>query len=154
MQPAREIDGTEIKAFIIGDPAYPIQDWLMKSFPAPATPEEESFGVYLSRARIVVENAFGRLKSRWRILQKKIDADIDFVPLIVATCCILHNIAENNKIPIRSSWNEALEESSRLYPQPIYRTVSNSSSLTSNAIREHLKIYMAQNFPLLQSRLL
>lgn len=70
-RPSKIINGTDIKAFIIGDPAYPLQEWLMKAYTVPATPEEESFGVYLSKARIVVENAFGRLKSRWRIWQKK-----------------------------------------------------------------------------------
>lgn len=68
----REIDETEIKAFTIGDPAYPIQDWLIKSFTAPATSEEESFGVYfLGRARIVVENAFGRLRADGEFFEKK-----------------------------------------------------------------------------------
>lgn len=82
----------------------------------------------------------------------KIDADIDFIPLTIATCCTLHNIAENNKIPLRATWTENLEESTRLYPQPINSAVS-GNSIPGNAVRNHLKNYMAQHFPILQSRI-
>lgn len=152
LQPSKLINGRNIKAFIIGDPAYPLQDWLMKGYTAPKTPEEESFNVYLSKARIVVENAFGRLKSRWRILQKRIDADIEMVPYIVATCCVLHNIAEINKIPLRASWTDTQNQNRQNFPQP-NSSASYSEILSANQIRDHLKDYFTQNFPTLQSRI-
>ena len=43
---------------------------------------------------MVVENAFGRLKGRWRCLLKRMDFMLENVPNIVATCVILHNICE------------------------------------------------------------
>ena len=56
----------------------------------------EVFQLSLSSSRIVVENAFGRLKARWRKLCKRNDMDIDNVPNVIAACCILHNICEKN----------------------------------------------------------
>ena len=47
--------------------------------------------IKLSRARVVVEIAFGRLKARWCRLSKQMDIHIDNVPYIVTACCVLHN---------------------------------------------------------------
>ena len=49
---------------ILGDPAYPLLPWLMKGYVGSLAQEQESFNVYLSSSRMVVERAFGRLKSR------------------------------------------------------------------------------------------
>lgn len=78
------------------------------------------------------------------------DVDIDFAPLIIVTCCILHNIAEKNKMPFRSTWNEPLEETARAYPQPSNPNVS-CDVLSVSGIRDTLKNYIAENLPIVQS---
>ena len=57
--------------------AYPIQTWLMKPFSdnGSLSPQQKYFNYRLSHARIVVENAFGRLKARWRRLMKRNEND-------------------------------------------------------------------------------
>ena len=67
-----QVQGVDIPVFLIGDSAYLIKTWLMKPFPQNRihTEAQKTFNYRLSRARIVVENAYGRLKGRCVGLQK------------------------------------------------------------------------------------
>ena len=92
----REILDKQIPVCIIGDSAYPINAWLMKPFcnnPS-LTPQQKRYNYRLSQARTVVENAFGRLKGRWRRLMKRNDMHTKHIPVVISACCILHNLCE------------------------------------------------------------
>ena len=93
---SKVINGVKVPVIIIADAAYPLLPWIMKPFPDNGNlPRDKShFNYRLSRARMVVENAFGRLKGRWRCLLKQNEANIERMNNIVATCCVLHNICE------------------------------------------------------------
>ena len=77
---------------ILGDPAYTALAWLMK--PYPVNPHTANFNYHQSRARMVVENAFRRLKGRWRCLLKCLDMQVDNATTAVGACIVLHNICE------------------------------------------------------------
>ncbi|KAL7832464.1 hypothetical protein SRHO_G00294820 [Serrasalmus rhombeus] len=49
----KNIEGEEVRLLVVGDPAYPSLDWLIKGYTnSPnVTPEQESFNVYLSSLR-------------------------------------------------------------------------------------------------------
>lgn len=70
------------------------------------TTEQKTFHYRLSKARIVVENAFGRLKARWRRLIKQNDMAVKNVPKVIAACCILHNICEIHGEVFDEKWLE------------------------------------------------
>ena len=81
---------------IIADAAYPLLPWVQKPFPDHGNLPREKlhFNYPLSRARMVAENAFGRLKGRWRCLLKQNEGDIEKMNNFVAACCTLHNLCE------------------------------------------------------------
>ena len=106
------MNSIEVPLYLIGDSAYPIQTWLMKPFPHNTqnlTNEKKTYNYRLSRARIVVENAYGRLKARWRRLMKRNDMHIKHIPNIIATACILHNICEKHGEHFNKSWLQSID---------------------------------------------
>ena len=84
---------TEIYPVLLGDSAFPFLPWLMKPYGnAILTNEQCYFNYRLSRARMVVEGAFGQLKGRWRILLRKNECCSETLKLMSLACIILHNI--------------------------------------------------------------
>ena len=66
----------------------------MKPFPdrGRLTAEQRKFNLKFSALRCVVERAFGMLKSRWRIILKKIEQKTTTLKRTVIAACVLHNI--------------------------------------------------------------
>ncbi|XP_020621346.1 protein ALP1-like [Orbicella faveolata] len=86
--------GEEIRPLLVADPKCKPTNWCMKPYPEirGITPGKCNFNKALSRARVVIEQAFGMLKGRWHFLLVKLDESVDKIPLTIITCCILHNI--------------------------------------------------------------
>ena len=100
---AKTIGTSKVSPLIVGDSAFPFSVYLMKPF-ADGEPNEKQkyFNYRLSRFRMVVESAFGQLKSRWRVLYKKCESSKETVKLYALACIILHNICvirEENLAP-------------------------------------------------------
>lgn len=83
------------KSYIIGDSAYARRSYMLVGHSwGPNMSEEQSVAnAYISNARVVVENAFGRLKARFRSL-KFLDVATTAVPHWILATMILHNFIE------------------------------------------------------------
>ena len=57
----KELDGVQISPILLGDSAFTHHTWLQKPYSHAVLSEEQSYFNYrLSRARMVVESAYGR----------------------------------------------------------------------------------------------
>lgn len=86
-------DTQDVPYFLIGDDAFALRTYLMKPYGARnLTREERMFNYRLSRARRVVENAFGILANRFQVLLTRMCHLPEKVRSIVGACVLLHNI--------------------------------------------------------------
>ena len=80
---------------IVADEAFPLTQNIMRPFPHFRTfslPKEKAiFNYKLSRARMVVENAFRILAMHWRSFDRRIALCADNADKIIKVCCVLHN---------------------------------------------------------------
>lgn len=81
----------------VGDDAFALHEHLLKPFPQKGmTPQMRIFNYRVSRARRVVENAFGILANRFRIFHTAINMTADKIEDVVMACCVLHNLLRKN----------------------------------------------------------
>lgn len=139
---------------IVADAAFPLKPYLMKPYGGQnLTQREKIFNYRLSRARRIVENAFGILVSRFQIFAKPLPYCPNTVDKIVRACCALHNWLRITKSPllagtmdfedtengnlVRGSWRQI--PSDGLLPIP--RHMYNHSSQNARQIREDFADY-------------
>ncbi|XP_064462319.1 uncharacterized protein LOC135372778 [Ornithodoros turicata] len=84
---------SELPYFFVGDEAFPLKTFLMRPFPKRSitSMRQRVFNYRHSRGRRIIENAFGVLAQRWRILRRPFAAKDDNIRRIVAACIALHN---------------------------------------------------------------
>ena len=103
----KEICGEDVPPVILADAAYPLLQWLLKGYPRnEATRCQRLFNYRLSRARMTVENTFGRWKGRYIRFSKRVDIDVTALVQVILASCILHNIIEARKNEFLPNWDQ------------------------------------------------
>ena len=83
--------------YFVGDDAFEMDFHLMKPFPsADLTMPQRIFNYRLSRARRIVENAFGILATRFRCLRREIEMEPENANVVIMACIVLHNYLRKN----------------------------------------------------------
>ena len=137
-----KIGGKQIAPVILGDPAYPLLPWLLKPYPENANTiqQHRRFNYRLSRARVTVENVFGRWKGRFPRFLKRVDMEMSSLVTVIAASCVLHNICEMNDEEVLSHWLEESSQATATYPQPDPLENVNDRE-DSVSIRDHFANY-------------
>lgn len=111
----------DIPVVLLGDPAYLLLSWLIKPLSDNGHLRREQQRLYymLSRSRMPVEKAFGRLKGRWRRVLKPLDMKTEYVGDFVAAFCVLHNMCDREGEPIREEWLVEVRQHANLQPNRV-----------------------------------
>nr|CAI5828130.1 unnamed protein product [Callosobruchus analis] len=124
---------------IVGDEAFPLKTYLLRPYSRFHLDENEPNKIYnyrLSRARRVVENAFGILVARWRVFRRHLEVQPYLVDKIVLASCCLHNMLCSDSlepdIPTLRSREAALQNL-----QGIRRNYANDAFRTRETFKEY-----------------
>lgn len=102
LPPPRCLPGSNMKCpfVILGDEAFPLMTNLMRPYPRSGQLNitRKVYNYRLSRARRVIEGAFGLLAARFRIYRRPIIASTPSVRRIVQATVALHNFAMNQDL--------------------------------------------------------
>ena len=102
----------------------------------------------MRKGRVRIENAFGILKNRWSIL-KNINVGVQYAPLIMVACCVLHNfcrIKNDTRVVEREELEDAtLNDINLNMPRQPLSEQATSTSRAGNRIRDNLFNYWEKN---------
>lgn len=98
--PPEEIVGntsTTLPYVFVADDAFQLRVDMIKPFRLASLTDDDTkiYNYRLSRARRIVENAFGILSARFRIFRTDINMDPKKIESVVMACCVLHNFLVN-----------------------------------------------------------
>ena len=90
--------GPDLHYFLLRDDAFVVMPWLMKPCSRYQLSREERIANYrISRGGGVVENSFGILVKRFRVLLTTMEQRPKVVRDIVLTCVVLHNMLRSHQ---------------------------------------------------------
>lgn len=122
----------------VGDEAFALRPDFLKPYNQRELDNEKRIYNYrLSRARRVVENAFGILANRFRIFHTSINLKVENIEKVVLACCALHNLLRRNSKSY--TLRDSTDDSKMLNLEP--RGTDNTHTSEAKQVREKFKRY-------------
>lgn len=121
---------------LVADSAYQPHPFILPCYKDTdaSTAERARYNTKVSKARVVVEQAYDVLKKRWRVLLKPMELQLRTVVKVVIACCVLHNFCwlEKQPEPADDSEFAGLMDAYELaYPGNIARPADGGASLVA-----------------------
>lgn len=85
--------------YLLGDSGYACSSTLLTPFLRPSEQAHVRYNSAHRKTRVLIEQTFGRWKRRFAILHGEVRVCYKRVPLLIACCAILHNIAVQHGLP-------------------------------------------------------
>lgn len=85
----------------LGDEAFPLLTNLMKTYPRMQSLTDNEKAIYNyrhSRARRIVENAFGIMAETFRVFHTPIAMSVDAIDNLIISSCIIHNLLIDHRV--------------------------------------------------------
>jgi hypothetical protein len=121
----------------VGDEAFGLNEHLMRPYPSKnISKEHKIFNCRLSRAGRPVECTFGKLSSKWRILQSSILVLPETTIDIVKSCCYLHNF-------VRKRNGHVFEDSLTCDMDDLEQAAAVGGRSTGTAVRDSFAAYFS-----------
>ena len=155
--------GLSFPPYIVADRGYPLLSWCITPFKmgpmgVPLSREETWFNRKHSSTRMSVERGFGILKARFKEIGTKSSLKLDFLPTVVHSCCVLHNILLANKdrtldqilaecnLPPMDDYNNTRREEEDVFrpPRPMGLVSEERALLEGQMAREDLVDYLVR----------
>ena len=137
------LPGTDrmIPFHIVADEAFPLKTYLMKPYAQRGlTTEKRVFNYRLSRARRVVENAFGILSTRFRVFRAPLAVFPVTAEKIVMASCVLHNFLRSHTIISGCIDNDSQDDTDGM--SSLVHQGSNHYSQDAAKIRDEICTYV------------
>ena len=145
-------DDKDTPYFFLGDDAFALRTYMMKPYSIYGMSLDNAvFNYRISRGRRVVENAFGIMANRWRILLTTMMQTPDTCRLITEVCVILHNLMRLRHPGQQNILLDQEAENYDLIPGEWRRdanmlevdqlTAPNMDTMAGKKQREYLKLY-------------
>ena len=140
--------GKKVNYHLVGDDGFGLGMHLMKPFPEKSlTPSKQIFNYRLSRARQVVEVAFGILACRFRCLFNKVYASPQNAKLIIETAVLLHNYLLSKKPLSIQEQKSAQEDWYDLLLKVETRNYARPQE-NSTEMRDYIRNYFISEYPI------
>lgn len=93
--PGKVLPGSDVELpyWIVGDGGFPIKSYLMRPYAKSQNygQREKIFNYRLSRARRIIECAFGTLQKKWKIFETRMSFKLQNTETVVLALLALHN---------------------------------------------------------------